>query len=79
MVGVIVNLALWFALHTLFRDLVPVRDFGLHLDVPVWSSINWPAAVLTAAAIVAIFRFRVPMLATLGGCAVAGLVWFAAT
>ncbi len=78
-VGVIVNLALWFALHTLFRDLVPVRDFGLHLDVPVWSSINWPAAVLTAAAIVAIFRFRVPMLATLGGCAVAGLVWFAAT
>jgi chromate transporter len=76
-VGVIVNLALWFALHTLFRDLAPLRAFGLHVDVPVWTTIDWPAALLTAAAIVAIFRFRVSMLATLGGCAAAGLLWFA--
>jgi chromate transporter len=75
-VGVILNLALWFALHLLFRRLDPWRGFGMQVDIPVWSSVDVAAAVLTAAAIVAIFRFRAPMLATLAGCALAGAVWF---
>jgi chromate transporter len=75
-VGVILNLALWFALHLLFRRLDPWRGFGMQVDIPVWSSADAAAAVLTAAAIVAIFRFRAPMLATLAGCALAGAVWF---
>ena len=28
-VGVILNLAIWFAIHTVFREVTPVRGFGL--------------------------------------------------
>ena len=76
-VGVVVNLAIWFALHSLFRDIEPWTGLGMQIDVPVWSSVDIPAALLTAAAMLAIFRFHVPMLATLAGSALVGVVWFA--
>jgi chromate transporter len=73
-VGVILNLALWFALHALFGRVIE-RPLPLGaLDVPVWTSVNLPALLLTLAAAVAIFRFRVGMLPTLGGCAAIGIV-----
>ena len=34
-VGVILNLSIWFALHTVFRQTSPVRSFGLSFDMPV--------------------------------------------
>ena len=34
-VGVILNLAIWFALHVLFRTVVERQVFGLVLDVPI--------------------------------------------
>ena len=37
-VGVILNLALWFAIHTMFREVSPVRAYGLSFDAPVLSS-----------------------------------------
>jgi chromate transporter len=43
-VGVILNLSIWFALHTLFRESSPVRSFGLSFDMPVWSSLDVPRA-----------------------------------
>ena len=39
-VGVILNLSIWFALHTVFRETWPVRSFGLSFDMPVWSSVD---------------------------------------
>jgi chromate transporter len=77
-VGVVLNLALWFALHTLFREVRPFRGGGLDLDLPVLATVHWPAVILTAAAVLAIFRFRVGTLPTLAGCAAAGLAWWAA-
>ena len=74
-VGVIANLALWFALHTLFREVVAWQGFGLTMDVPAWSSISLPAAALAVAAVLAIFRFKAPMLAVLSACAAAGIGW----
>ena len=35
-VGVILNLAVWFAIHTVFRETVPVRAFPLSFDAPVF-------------------------------------------
>ena len=64
-VGVIMNLAIWFALHVLFREVGTWTGYGMRLDVPAWTSINLPAAVLTVAAMLAIFRFAVPMLMVL--------------
>lgn len=72
-VGVIANLAIWFALHTLFREVTIWRGFGLTLDIPIWSSISLPATILAVAAVVAILRFKLPMLAVLAASAAAGI------
>ncbi|MFB9265270.1 chromate efflux transporter [Bradyrhizobium erythrophlei] len=74
-VGVILNLSIWFALHTLFRDTVPVRSLGLSFDMPVPSSIDIPALILSIAAATAIFRFNLGMLWVLAGSCVAGIVF----
>ncbi|MBK3800082.1 chromate efflux transporter [Azospirillum brasilense] len=72
-VGVILNLAVWFALHTLFARLEPVSVAGMALDLPVLASVNLPALALTVAAVLAVFRFKAGMLPTLGACALAGV------
>src|SRR5204862_14492 len=72
-VGVILNLSIWFALHTLFRETNPVRSFGLSFDMPVLSSIDIAAFVLSAAAATAIFRLNIGMLWVLAGSCVAGV------
>jgi chromate transporter len=59
-VGVIVNLALFFAYHVLWPQ-------GLGADV------EWPSALVAVAAAVALFRFKVGVIPLLGACAVAGL------
>jgi chromate transporter len=74
-VGVIANLAVWFALHTLFGEIDVWRAMGMSLDVPVWSSVNIAALVLTIAAVVAVFRFNIGTMWVLAACAVAGIGW----
>src|SRR5229473_5090097 len=45
-VGVILNLAIWFAIHTVFRDVEPVRAFLLAFDAPKLTSVNpWALAL----------------------------------
>jgi chromate transporter len=77
-VGVILNLAVWFAIHTVFREVDPVRVFPLSFDAPRLSSVNLWALILSAAAIVAIFRFKLGMIPTLIGCCGAGLLLYLA-
>ncbi len=77
-VGVVLNLAIWFAIHTVFRATVPIRAFPLDFDAPLVSSVDWLALALSVAAAVAIFRFKVGMLPTLAGCCAAGVVLFLA-
>ncbi|MFO0996358.1 MAG: chromate efflux transporter [Alphaproteobacteria bacterium] len=74
-VGVILNLAVWFALHVLFAELRPIRAYGMSLDVPVWQTIQWPSLAFTAAAMLAIFRLRIGMIPTLAGAAVIGVAY----
>jgi chromate transporter len=73
-VGVILNLAIWFALHTLFAELRPFSFAGARLDVPVLASVDLAALALAAASLVAIFRFRIGPLWVIAGAAVAGLI-----
>jgi chromate transporter len=73
-VGVILNLAIWFAVHTLFGRVQPVRSAPLHFDAPVLASINPAAAALAIAAAVAILRFRINSMLVLAACAAAGVV-----
>src|SRR5437588_1718432 len=73
-VGVVLNLAIWFALHTVFREVRPVDGYGLRFDMPLPQSVNVWALALSVAAIIAIFRFKVGMITTLLVCSAAGIV-----
>jgi chromate transporter len=75
-VGVILNLSIWFAIHTVFRTVHPVRGYGFSFDAPVLSSIDPWAFVLSVAAAIAIFRFKVGMLPVLGACSLAGIALY---
>jgi len=77
-VGVILNLAIWFALHTWFRDTVPVGGYGIGFDMPVLASVNPWALALSLAAIVAIFRFKTGTIQTLAACSAAGVALYLA-
>ena len=77
-VGVILNLAIWFALHTWFRDTVPVRGFGLAFDAPVPASLNLWALLLSLAAMLAIFRFKAGTMQVLAACSAAGIALYLA-
>ena len=72
-VGVIANLALWFALHVLFGATQEIAFAGLMLETPVLRSIHWLTAVIALAAMIAMLRFKVGALPTLAFGALAGL------
>ncbi|MCM2504266.1 chromate efflux transporter [Aureimonas altamirensis] len=74
-VGVILNLAVWFGLHVLFREVLEVRLGYLSLDLPQMTSVDPAALILFVAAAVALFRFRLGVIPTLLGAAAAGALW----
>ena len=78
-VGVVLNLAVWFALHVLFAEVREVRVLGLTLDVPTLSSVNLASLALTAAALVAVFRFKAGMIPVLAACSAAGVLLYLVT
>ena len=73
-VGVVLNLAVWFALHTIFTEVSQFRAGPLRFDVPVLSSVSAPAFLLTAAALVAVFGFKAGPLTVIAGAALVGLL-----
>jgi chromate transporter len=75
-VGVILNLALWFSLHVLFGVVGEQRIGPLRLYTPVWETVDWLAVTLATAAFVALFRFKWGMLTVLGGSALLGLLLY---
>jgi chromate transporter len=74
-VGVILNLAIWFALHTLFAAVRTWTVGPLVLEVPVLSTVVIPSLALSVAAAVAILRFKVSAITTLLACAAIGVIW----
>ena len=74
-VGVILNLAVWFALHVLFGELREVHGFGMTVDIPVLQLDQCPFAVLTLGAMLAVFRFKVGMIPVLAACSVLGVLY----
>ena len=73
-VGVILNLAVWFGIHVVFHDTVPWRGYGFAVDVPVITSIDPFATVLAIAAALSLFRFKFGVIPTLLGCSIAGVL-----
>jgi len=75
-VGVILNLALWFGLHVLFEKVIQ-QSFGpLRLYVPVWNSVEVAAVILAASAMIAMLHFKIGMIPTLAASTFFGTVAF---
>jgi chromate transporter len=77
-VGVVLNLAIWFAIHTVFHEVRPVRGFGFSFEAPMPGSVDPWALALSAVAMVAIFQFKIGMIPTIALCSAAGIVLFLA-
>jgi chromate transporter len=75
-VGVIANLAVFFALHNLFGRQRAVDAGPLHFDVPVLSAWDPTAFAITALALALIFWRDWTPLRTLGLCALVGLATY---
>jgi len=75
-VGVVLNLAIWFALHVVFGQVDRIDGpAGLQLQVPVWDSLDVFAAALSAVAMLAMIRFKLGMIPNLAGSALIGGLW----
>ncbi len=73
-VGVVLNLAIWFALFTLFGTVRERRGYGVLLYQPELSSLQWAATAIAVLAGIAIFRFKTPTLQVVGAAAVLGIL-----
>jgi chromate transporter len=74
-VGVILNLSLWFGLHVVFAQ-VAERHFGpVRVLVPAVASIDFAAATLSVLAMLALFRFKLGLPKTLAASAALGVAW----
>jgi chromate transporter len=62
--GVVLNLALWFAVHTIFGEVNEKTMGAVRLFLPVWETIEWAALAIASGALIATLRFKVSMILT---------------
>ncbi len=72
-VGVILNLSVWFALHVVFADVTRETLGPLTLWIPAWASFDWRVVVIAAIAALMLLRLHLGIARTLAVCAVLGL------
>ena len=66
-VGVILNLAVFFAWHVLWPAATKAAPFAGYFE--------WFSAVIAVAAFIALWRFKIGIMQVIGACAVAGLLY----
>jgi chromate transporter len=74
-VGIIANLAVWFALHVLFGHVGEWTLGPFVLPAPDFATIDLAAAAIAIAAGIALIRYHANMIAVLLSAALAGMVW----
>jgi chromate transporter len=77
-VGVILNLTVWFALNVLFRKVDTLSAGPLHLTLPQWASVDVRAVALSALAFALLFAFHRGIITSLAICGGLAVAWFAA-
>jgi chromate transporter len=75
-VGVVLNLAVWFALHVLFAELNEIRIFGARLLIPAWNTLQPFSLLIAVGAMIALMRFKIGMIPTLLGSALVGMGYY---
>lgn len=74
-VGVILNLAAWFSIHTLFAQVETVDRGPFRLLVPSLQTIDPASTILALGAAMAMLRYKVGMMTTLAAAAGLGVVY----
>lgn len=72
-VGVISNLAVWFALNVLFSTVNEVEAWPFTLPVPELATLNFAALAIAVGAGIALLRFHVNLFVVLGAATLAGI------
>ncbi len=67
-VGVVLNLAVFFAWHVLWPDATEAAPFAGRFE--------WFSLLITLVALIALWRFKVGIIPVIGSCALAGLAYF---
>lgn len=75
-VGVIANLALWFAINTLFAETRSLRGGGMHLRLPELASVDLAMLTLVMVSLTLVFWLRAGLITALGVTAALGMFWF---
>lgn len=75
-VGVILNLGIWFSIHTIFSEVIIWEGDWIKLDIPLWYSIDYMGFFIAIAAFLALFKFKIDMLKVLAGSVVVGMAYF---
>ncbi|MFA7428777.1 MAG: chromate efflux transporter [Rhodospirillaceae bacterium] len=75
-VGVVLNLAVWFGLHVLFAEVGEWRQWGIRLLVPDVATLDLAATAIGMAAFLALWRLKANMVLVLLVSAVVGAGWF---
>ena len=75
-VGVVLNLEVWFSLHTLFRAVTTVRCYGMRPQIPELATLNVAEFVIAILACLITFYWKKGMFLTLAISTCAGIVWF---
>ncbi len=73
-VGVVLNLAVWFGLHVSFSELAPSGLAWAAFEIPVPESVRPASLALTALAVLLLPVLSQGVLRTLAGCAAAGMM-----
>lgn len=72
-VGVVLNLSIWFTIHTIFKTVDEIHFLGARLLVPDWRTADVWVITLASAAMIATFRFHVGVMKVLAACAIGGI------
>ncbi len=74
--GVVANLAFWFALHVLFRQSHLFSAGPVRIDLPQLASLDWRALLIAIGAAVLLLRWRANALALVAAAMAAGLALY---
>jgi len=74
-VGVVMNLSIWFALSALFGKTIPAQFFWATVPVPNLASADWFGLLLAVLSFTAMRYVKLGMITVLAGCAGLGFFW----
>ena len=75
-VGVVLNLALWFSVQTLFSRVDEAHWGPIRLLIPDFATLDWASLLIAAAAFIALFRYKMSLIKVLALSAAAGFVYY---